>query len=1020
MVILGISALDNDTTTSVLVDGDVASVVMEERLTRRKHQNGFPQRGLDLALQIAGVRLEDVTAVAYPFFSWAHEGYLMATGFLTSWPAHLRHARASYLSRLLHQAFYARWVVATTRNHWRYQRELMGELAARGLAHKLHRVEHHLAHAAGGFAWSGFDRALVFTLDWYGSGCAGSVSVADHRGVTMVKRFIYPNSLGLFYANVTEALGYIPCHHEGKIVGLAAYGAPRKLFEDVYSRFRCEDGDLHFFNGMDRDWVRQLSAANLKEDVAAAHQAVLEQLASDLVGHYVGKYAISDVVLAGGVAANVKMNQRIYETPGVRRVFVYPDMGDGGTGLGAAVEVHRRLTGQALPTSRRFKDLYRGPTSTDAEVAAAIQRHGLPFSRPVDMADAIADLLAKGLVVGRFTGAMEFGPRALGHRSVLSQAVDPEINATLNHRLGRTEFMPFAPATLVEHASARYENVHGAADTARFMTITFNCTERMKRESPAAVHVDGTARPQLVDAATAPDFNAILAAYHRRTGIPTLINTSFNMHEEPIVCAADDGVAAFLAGRVDALAIGSVLVHHPSRTVQSGESGLSHRSAAAPSRRAAPDMPAIGATATPPRLSELEEAHRLGLAWLRDSGIRKATGALWSKYDYKIKEYSSWSPGAGSCLMCTAGATRLFLEEGWIDLAVAGAQHILSLRVPPESGLGGALLSGTRATVVTSNYAFYAVDALLDVGLATGQSRFLDAAQAAGESIVRYAQGRDGGICDYIHLHPTTRRLVLLFGDRSSWNVVGVAPLLRLAEQVADDRAARRFADAAGQLLAWWKRLMRPDGWVPLSQVSLGMRGFRRLRQLGRSASTSQAASPSIHPAGIGWGARALLMSGEPDLARRCFGWLASGLTPRGLLRQWYHPDASPASPEEDTMPTALLALLALAAPMPDGDRVVMQIARGLLEAQERGTGQPDVDGGFYGLPGDTRVAPTVLFAWDTVFATLTLGRLTRRLRAGLSPSPRVLPSPGLDADPLRVQSVPSVTHRPNLRITRT
>jgi carbamoyltransferase len=562
MVTLGISALDNDTTTAVLVDGALASVVMEERLTRKKHQNGFPHRGLELALRLAGVRLEDVTAVAYPFYAWPREALLMARGLVASLPYDLS-SRASLLSKALHEALYARWVLRGSRMQRRFHRELLAGLQDRGLAGKLVRVEHHLAHAAGGFAYAGFERALIFTLDWYGSGCAGTVSLGDAAGVRVVQRFGYPNSLGLFYAQLTEALGYVPCHHEGKIVGLAAYGDAAGLADEVYGRFRWKDGSVRFLNAMDPDWLRQLTARHRKEDIAAACQRVLERIASDIVKYYVGLYRVGDVVLAGGVAANVRMNQRVLETEGVRRLFVYPDMGDGGTGLGAAIEVDRRLRGAGAGRPRRFRNLFLGPDYGEREIESVLRQNGLAFARAPDLAGEVAGLLARGHVVGRFAGRMEFGPRALGHRSVLSQAIDPAINDTLNQRLGRTEFMPFAPATLDAHAEARYRNLAACRDTARFMTITCDCTPVMRRESPAAVHIDGTARPQIVDRETAPDFHAILAAYHQRTGIPTLINTSFNMHEEPIVCRPEDAVAAFLAGRIDVLAIGPFLVHHP-------------------------------------------------------------------------------------------------------------------------------------------------------------------------------------------------------------------------------------------------------------------------------------------------------------------------------------------------------------------------------------------------------------------------------------------------------------------------
>jgi carbamoyltransferase len=210
-----------------------------------------------------------------------------------------------------------------------------------------------------------------------------------------------------------------------------------------------------------------------------------------------------------------------------------------------------------------FDNVYYGMDYTDAEIRAALDAEGLQYARHDDAEDRIADLLAKDTIVGRFNGRMEYGPRALGNRSVLYPAKAPEINQWLNHQLGRTEFMPFAPACLAERAPKLYRNLEGCEKTAEFMTITFDCTDEMKRHSPAAVHVDGTARPQLVTPKSNASFHKILSAYEKRTGIPVLINTSFNMHEEPIVGSPADAVRAFLLGNVDYLACGNFLVPHP-------------------------------------------------------------------------------------------------------------------------------------------------------------------------------------------------------------------------------------------------------------------------------------------------------------------------------------------------------------------------------------------------------------------------------------------------------------------------
>jgi carbamoyltransferase len=306
-------------------------------------------------------------------------------------------------------------------------------------------------------------------------------------------------------------------------------------------------------------FTRALANRFAKRDVAAAYQRVLEEVTQQTVEYWVRKTGLTKIAVSGGVHANVKLNQRICEIPGVESVFVYPNMGDGGCGTGAAMlcfepEVNRRGA---------LDNVYHGPDYSDAEIRQALLEEGLSGERAENIEERIADLLTEDYIIGRFNGRMEYGPRALGNRSVLYPAGDPEVNQWLNHQLGRTEFMPFAPAALADQAPRLFKNLSGCEKTAEFMTITFDCTDEMIRKCPAAVHVDGTARPQLVSPETNASFHRILQGYYERTGVPAIINTSFNMHEEPIVCSPQDAVRAFLMGNLDYLAIGAYLVPHP-------------------------------------------------------------------------------------------------------------------------------------------------------------------------------------------------------------------------------------------------------------------------------------------------------------------------------------------------------------------------------------------------------------------------------------------------------------------------
>jgi carbamoyltransferase len=606
MKVLGISPLDKDSTVTIVEDGAILYAASEERFTRVKLQDGFPWRALEDAMAATGTAAGEIDRVVYPFLTFDEETRLfeknlakereyldqastnptgeelreararvpsgrapvpglgdpnerMEKGLLKS-VAYKLLANEGVISRNVAKRGSERWGRDATSFHHRWQLELESSLTDLGLSGKLKRVEHHLSHAANAYYNSGFDDALIVTLDGYGSGLSGSVSVGRDGKIERVHDQEFPHSLGTFYESVTSALGFTPSRHEGKIVGLAAYGDPGVLGDVLRRRIVQQNGGFRILEINNMYFARMLATELPKIDVAAAYQRVLEEVAAAYVGQYLRKTGLRNLVLSGGVVANVKLNQRLRALDEVDGIFVHPNMGDGGCGTGAAL-----LEFAGRPeTRRRLNDVYFGPSFSGAQIAEALNRAQLPFTEYKPIEPKIALLLAAGKVVARFEGRMEYGPRALGHRSILYHAKEPAVNQWLNQRLGRTEFMPFAPATLYEHREACYLDVNGADYAAQFMTITFDCTEAMKRDCPAAVHVDGTARPQLVTAAASPSFHRLLTEYHKLTGIPSLINTSFNMHEEPIVCTPDDAVRAFLQGNLDYLAIGDFLVEHPS------------------------------------------------------------------------------------------------------------------------------------------------------------------------------------------------------------------------------------------------------------------------------------------------------------------------------------------------------------------------------------------------------------------------------------------------------------------------
>jgi carbamoyltransferase len=608
MLALGISSLDKDSTVSIVENGNVLFAAGEERFTRKKLQSGFPEKAFIKGLHYVGCKAEDFQVVAYPFFDWQteyslfrqniiDEGYFINNlnyskvnkkikGAFKKIPNrdHITIPGLANPNLKMEKPFYYRMMYfflgregffsrkkalnsseallsALRKEHKEWQDSLESGLDKHSLTGKLIRFDHHTTHAANAFFASGFDESLIVTLDGYGSGLAGSISIGRDNEIVPLHKLSYPYSMGTFYESVTSSLGYKPGRHEGKIVGLAAYGDPKILADVLADRFVQEDGDFRIVESNNIFFSRYLSVLFPKIDVAAAYQHALEKVVVAYVKHYVEKTGLTSIVMSGGVVANVKLNQRIFNIPGVERIFIYPNMGDGGCATGAAFLAML----DHMPHRDPFTNVYFGPDYSDNVIKSVLLAEGLEYEHHEQIEPLIARFINEGKVVARFNGRMEYGPRALGNRSILYRASEPDVNQWLNKQLGRTEFMPFAPATLFEERHRCYKNLSGADFTSQFMTITFDCTREMIEKCPAAVHVDGTARPQLVSHDINPSFHKIISEYFKISGTPTIINTSFNMHEEPIVNSPEDAVRAFLLGNLDYLAIGNFMVSHPKK-----------------------------------------------------------------------------------------------------------------------------------------------------------------------------------------------------------------------------------------------------------------------------------------------------------------------------------------------------------------------------------------------------------------------------------------------------------------------
>lgn len=555
-------------------DGRIVAAMSEERLSRVKMDGGFPFRALDAVLRTGGVTPAQLDAVAVPFLpatgQAAEAGHLLLSS--VSQPSLLV---GQYRTRSGHDAFQtgmraigAYGYVDEFNRRVRAVREHDGRpspsdwrefLQVSGLGDvPLVQMDHHLAHAAGAYWMSGWTEALVVTCDGVGALKSSIVAVGRGTSLDIVGRSFYPNSPGEFWEAVTVICGFHHMKHGGKITGLAAHGNASAPCYDVLKRAMWCEG-LGIRTEIDPEGLARELAGVPREDIAAAAQRRLSEVVVDLIKASLAHTSLRRIALAGGVFANVRLNQAIAELPNVDEIFVCPAMGDEGLGVGAALWTAGTKFG-AKPT--RVPHMYHGPDYTEDEMMAALAAHGLTGQRMEDepLAEAVADRLAAGQVVALSRGRLELGPRALGHRTILYQTGDASVNDWLNKRLDRTEFMPFAPVTLAEHADRCYAGLDKCRYAAEFMTTTCDCSAEMCAQSPAVVHLDGTARPQLIRRDIDAFYYDVLAGYHRRTGIPSLINTSFNMHEEPIVCTPDDAVRAFVRGHLDCLVLGPFLV----------------------------------------------------------------------------------------------------------------------------------------------------------------------------------------------------------------------------------------------------------------------------------------------------------------------------------------------------------------------------------------------------------------------------------------------------------------------------
>ena len=571
MKILGVTgpAL-HDNSAALFVDGGLVAAAEEERFIRIKHaKRRQPVEAIKFCLDYAGIEPSEIDVVAYPYVE-------VGLASKARWYYAKRHwyAPARAVRAILDGNRHVRRTSAAVL-------QLLDELGIGARRVRFVPVEHHLAHASSAYHLSGFqEKTAIISIDGKGEYATTFFGYGENGRIHKIKEFYDPDSLGWFYGAITEYLGFEMQDGEYKVMGMAPYGNPEKydlspliqydrqgfkvnnnLINVIGPRRYQQNGKAYYFSQRFVDWLGPVRNGDDIDDpyihYAAATQKLLEDAALALIDYYVGDIIreTGRLCFAGGVALNVKLNQRILGWPHVRELFVQPAAGDAGTSLGAASYVATRL-GEPV---RKMEDVYLGPAFTNAECIRACKAHECrPAWKLLDDAPSrAAAIIAEGNPLAWFQGRMEFGPRALGNRSILGNpshaGMADRINAQIKYR---ERWRPFCPSLLDTAATDIIQSDHPA----QYMTITFDVADKWRSRIPEVVHKDGTARAQVVGEATNPRYYRLIKEMARRTGNPVVLNTSLNRRGEPIVCTPTDALNMFYGSELQYLIMEDILI----------------------------------------------------------------------------------------------------------------------------------------------------------------------------------------------------------------------------------------------------------------------------------------------------------------------------------------------------------------------------------------------------------------------------------------------------------------------------
>lgn len=560
MKILGINYL-SESSISFMENGILKFSISEERINRIKNWYGNPIKSIDEFLNKYNIDIKEIDYIATHGQAVKSKRIINIAKYIKKIKlvksSNLSPGKKKYLIKQL-KLRKKKEIIATKR-----AAKLINDLKKK-YKKKIYIYDHHECHAASAAYFSGWKESYVLTADGWGDGYSSKLFKFKNNKFHLVRTTSILDSLGYFYGSITKLLGFRPHRHEGKILGLAAYGDPNKAYKEVSQMISFDYNKKNFVSHPEKGFylplfennnLKKLLKKYNKKDIAAATQKRLENVVTNYIQSISSSYF--NISLAGGVFSNVKLNQKIRELKKIKDIFIFPNMGDGGLSVGACCLCHNQFK---KLKSKKLNNYYLGFSYSDNEIINQLKSFNLKFKKSKNFTTLVAKELHKGKIIGIFQGRSEFGPRALGNRSILVTTTNSKVNISLNKKLGRTEFMPFAPITLDVQAKNMYLHYNKGQYSSRFMTATYDCTNKMKKLSPATVHVDGTARPQIVSKKLNPIIYKILEKYFKISKIPSLINTSFNMHEEPIVCSPKDAIKSFLKSKIDYLLIGEFLI----------------------------------------------------------------------------------------------------------------------------------------------------------------------------------------------------------------------------------------------------------------------------------------------------------------------------------------------------------------------------------------------------------------------------------------------------------------------------